>query len=383
MRNIIYEVLNCDDVIEKCCKLDATHKNWKLILFDTDVDNLALIGYNKKFGKYTICGLGDYNHCFVMDRKMLVKQNNVPVCFSTCINFDSNVSSYISSMFFKERVDKELVNMILYIRKQKFQTTCQHYAFEASLNQYPINEAAVYNTLYADKMLTEMTEKQIEDGDFVPFVLPENAYQDLYRAVQYIKNDKGQEYEIFWIIYAMLLKGFIIRVEVKKGNKGKISELLEFIRDYIGVYLENESYLIGKYICRDSYNKDFFRHMQPNRDKEAFLRDVKGMAWDLCHLRNVLEEMKVRNIADNIVFLHCFASYEIGLIDVLKSNQIKRILYLEDEAYYKYEHEIFDIDGCAELKEVYADSFTYMVKNSALKEVCLELEEQVKIFLKS
>ena len=181
----------------------------------------------------------------------------------------------------------------------------------------------------------------------------------------------------------MLLKGFIIRVESKKGNKGKISELLEFIRDYIGVYLENESYLIGKYICKDSYNKDFFRHMQPNRDKEAFLRDVKGMVWDLCHLRNVLEEMKVRNIADNIVFLHCFASYEIGLIDVLKSNQIKRILYLEDEAYYKYEHEIFDIDGCAELKEVYADSFTYMVKNNALKEVCLELEEQVKFFLKS
>lgn len=238
MRNIIYEVLNCDDVIEKCCKLDATHKNWKLLLFDTDVENLALIGYNKNFGRYTICGLGDYNHCFVMDRKMLVKQNSVPMCFSTCINFDSNVSSYISSMFFKQREDKELVNMILYIRQQKFQTTCQHYAFEASLNQYPINEAAVYNTLYADKMLAEMTEKQIEYGNFVPFVLSENAYKELYMKVQNIKNDKGQEIEVFWIIYAMLLKGFIIRTEVKKGNKGKISELLDFIRD-VKCFLKN------------------------------------------------------------------------------------------------------------------------------------------------
>ena len=123
--------------------------------------------------------------------------------------------------------------------------------------------------------------------------------------------------------------------------------------------------------------------MQPNRNSADFLKDVRGLAWDLCHLRNVLEEMRVRNIADNIVFLHCFASYEIGLTDVIKSNPIKRILYLEDEAYYKYQYEIFDIVGCAELKEVYADLFTNKIKNGAVKEVCLELEDRVKCFMKN
>ncbi len=51
--------------------------------------------------KYEICGMGDYNHCFIINRDMLIKQENVPLAFSTCVNFDSNVSSYISSMFLK------------------------------------------------------------------------------------------------------------------------------------------------------------------------------------------------------------------------------------------------------------------------------------------
>lgn len=122
--------------------------------------------------------------------------------------------------------------------------------------------------------------------------------------------------------------------------------------------------------------------MQQNRDKDIFFRDVRGMAWDLCHLRNVLEEMKVRNTSDDITFLHCFASYETGLVDILKSNRIKRILYLDGQAYYKYEHDVFEIDGCMELKKTYKESFEKKVKNSMMKELCFSLEQEAGHFLK-
>ena len=101
MKKLIDQILRSEKAIEKCCELDVLKKNWKLILFDTNVENLSLIGYNKKFGKYEICGMGDYNHCFVLNREMLIKRENVAFSFSTCINYDSNVSSYISSLFFK------------------------------------------------------------------------------------------------------------------------------------------------------------------------------------------------------------------------------------------------------------------------------------------
>ena len=381
MRKLISEILNSENVIEKCCELEILKRNWKLLLFDSGVDNLVLYEFNKKFGKYEICGMGDYNHCFIINRDMLIKQENVPLAFSICVNFDSNVSSYISSMFFKNRQDNDLVNMIQYIRSKNFQTTCQHYAFEVSLNLYPVKEDAIYNTLYADSMLAEMSDEQIEKRDFTPFVLPEDAYQKIYKGLQYIKNDKGKDYELFDSIYAMLLKAFIIKSGGKKENRKKIEDFLDFVINNVGCYLENEVYLIGKYLC-NSGDTVFFRHMQQNRDKDNFFRDVRGMAWDLCHLRNVLEEMKVRNTSDDITFLHCFASYETGLVDILKSNRIKRILYLDGQAYYKYEHDVFEIDGCMELKKTYKESFEKKVKNSMMKELCFSLEQEAGHFLK-
>lgn len=381
MRKLISEILNSENVIEKCCELEILKRNWKLLLFDSGVDNLVLYEFNKKFGKYEICGMGDYNHCFIINRDMLIKQENVPLVFSTCVNFDSNVSSYISSMFFKNRQDNDLVNMIQYIRSKNFQTTCQHYAFEVSLNLYPVKEDAIYNTLYADSMLAEMSDEQIEKRDFTPFVLPEDAYQKIYKGLQYIKNDKGKDYELFDSIYAMLLKAFIIKSGGKKENRKKIEDFLDFVINNVGCYLENEVYLIGKYLC-NSGDTVFFRHMQQNRDKDNFFRDVRGMAWDLCHLRNVLEEMKVRNTSDDITFLHCFASYETGLVDILKSNRIKRILYLDGQAYYKYEHDVFEIDGCMESKKTYKESFEKKVKNSMMKELCFSLEQEAGHFLK-
>ena len=381
MRKLISEILNSENVIEKCCELEILKRNWKLLLFDSGVDNLVLYEFNKKFGKYEICGMGDYNHCFIINRDMLIKQENVPLAFSICVNFDSNVSSYISSMFFKNRQDNDLVNMIQYIRSKNFQTTCQHYAFEVSLNLYPVKEDAIYNTLYADSMLAEMSDEQIEKRDFTPFVLPEDAYQKIYKGLQYIKNDKGKDYELFDSIYAMLLKAFIIKSGGKKENRKKIEDFLDFVINNVGCYLENEVYLIGKYLC-NSGDTVFFRHMQQNRDKDNFFRDVRGMAWDLCHLRNVLEEMKVRNTSDDITFLHCFASYETGLVDILKSNRIKSILYLDGQAYYKYEHDVFEIDGCMELKKTYKESFEKKVKNSMMKELCFSLEQEAGHFLK-
>ena len=40
-----------------------------------------------------------------------------------------------------------------------------------------------------------------------------------YKGLQYIKNDKGKDYELFDSIYAMLLKAFIIKSG--GGEKGK------------------------------------------------------------------------------------------------------------------------------------------------------------------
>ena len=114
---------------------------------------------------------------------------------------------------------------------------------------------------------------RLKKRDFTPFVLPEDAYQKIYKGLQYIKNDKGKDYELFDSIYTMLLKAFIIKSGGKKENRKKIEDFLDFVINNVGCYLENEVYLIGKYLC-NSGDTVFFRHMQQNRDKDNFFRDV-------------------------------------------------------------------------------------------------------------
>ena len=55
------------------------------------------------------------------------------------------------------------------------------------MNLYPVKEDAIYNTLYADSMLAEMSDEQIEKRDFTPFVLPEDAYQKMH-IKRYIRD---------------------------------------------------------------------------------------------------------------------------------------------------------------------------------------------------
>ena len=50
MRKLISEILNSGNVIEKCCELGILKRNWKLLLFDSGVDNLE----NTKYVEWAI-----------------------------------------------------------------------------------------------------------------------------------------------------------------------------------------------------------------------------------------------------------------------------------------------------------------------------------------
>lgn len=376
---IIYDILNCkiDKLENECRKLDATGYYWKLVSFDSGVHNLNFTDFNEVFGKYQVWGVGDYKQAFVIDR-MVLNNKQMIIPFSVCINFDSNVSSYISSMIFKGRKDSDLIDMLKYFKRKKYQTTCQHYCLELTYNDAPINEKAIFNTLYADSLLEQMREEDLNDTSFELVVLREEEYIRIKKVIDGIKADKGTDWECFYILYAMIMKAFLIKSGSNKSTKHKVKELLDFIISDIGVYYENEAYLCAKYIDKDEDVAEFFRHIQKGREAEKNLKDIKSMAWDLLHLRNVIDEMRIRNTQSNICFLHCFASYEKGLIDLIKINPIKKMLYVEDGLFCKYEHEVFDIEECGELKTVFEERFKQRVKNENMKELCIALETEIR-----
>jgi hypothetical protein len=47
MRKLISEILDSENVIEKCCELEILNRNWKLLLFDSGVDNLVYMNLTR------------------------------------------------------------------------------------------------------------------------------------------------------------------------------------------------------------------------------------------------------------------------------------------------------------------------------------------------
>lgn len=378
-KELILNTLSCSawEIEENCRKLDVLYDYWKLIVFDSHVDNLYFMDFNKSFGRYQIWGIADYKHAFAIDRQSLEKKWQV-VLYSTCVNFDSNVSSYISSMVHKQRIDEDLIKLLQFIKSKKYQTTCQHYCLELAYNDAPIKEQAIFETLYANSVIEQMTETQLKRKDFESIILKEEEYVRIKSAVDNIKRDKGKEWERFYILYALILKTFLIRHEDNKSTKHKVSKLLEFIISDIGVYAENETYICAKYIDKDKEVEEFFRHIQKGRNSDRNIKDIKSMVWDLLHLRNLIDEMRVRNTKSDICFLHCFASYERGLMDLVKINPVQRMLYIEDQMICKYKHNVFDIEGCQELRNEFMEKFESHEKNQNIKQLCVELEEEIR-----
>ena len=75
MEKTIYNILNYDTkkLVKECKKLDETNYYWKLITFDSHVENLHFMDFNEAFGRYQIWGIGDFKHAFVIDRGILKK----------------------------------------------------------------------------------------------------------------------------------------------------------------------------------------------------------------------------------------------------------------------------------------------------------------------
>ena len=166
--------------------------NWKLLLFDTNVENFNIKKYDKHFGPYQILGLGNYKNTFIINRAVL-KNAYVPLFFSICINFDSNITNHIRSLVFN--------------------------------NTHPLNETAIQKALYANQLIAESSYTQLSSKDFLGRSISTKAYfkiEKIMKRIKYTRNTHTNELTEFFVIYSLILKAFIIRNSSKKARWNKV-----------------------------------------------------------------------------------------------------------------------------------------------------------------
>lgn len=326
--------------------------NVKFLLFDEEKTSFEFAFGNKQFGNYNIVDLADYGKLYVLDSNSAF--SNVGFQIGHCIEFDSNVIGDWKNIIFDKKVKSDLEDMLLFIKKSGKQFSCEPYMLEMAANGSFINKEVVYKSLLAfsifdniDSITLEKKKLDQSHASSVEFALAD----DRWRALLDVESDlEANPVKSHDFIYCLLLKAFYIKYASKKSTDNKILELIYSINNELFSYWENEMMLCYLFIKEDSSVEKFFGGAKPNA--KNIIRKLKGMAWDLFHLRNLEISMTERNTNQSMVFLHSFGSADQGIVRMIKLNPITRMAFFDGKSIVIHEKNILNTCTHLGIKEI-------------------------------
>lgn len=137
--------------------------------------------------------------------------------------------------------------------------------------------------------------------------------------------------EVQKMVYILLMKSICIEfTNSKRSAKNKMLDLLDFMNEKLGVFMEREFEICFRYFEHDNRTKKFFKKIQKNSNR--LNETINGMAWDLVHIRLIENEYTTILIKDVKFAIHMLLTFDNGLKEILQINPIEQIALGKDIA---------------------------------------------------
>ncbi|MHC3417088.1 hypothetical protein [Aerococcus urinae] len=299
--------------------------NEKRILFDFNEEHQNAFLSNKiPSGKYKLNSIMDFSKAKIISKKIM-KSGYVNISYM--LSLDSNVLGDLKKSL-EENINTDLLSMITLAKNENMVLDFNPYLVESILNNY----------IFEDEVLYKSIEAFNTADSFNP--IREDCLRDTYeRHREYILRDTESKFnaikknynpsnlkavrDYYYYAYVLLLKTFLIKFDTKiKSNNKKIDALIEFITSNLGIYGENE-FVIAVFGIRNHKTLSKFLSLQLNSKHK--LDKIRGMAWDLAHIR-YLEMMMMAKTNIQTICLPYFLSADKGLSQSISLNPVKRII---------------------------------------------------------
>lgn len=325
----IKEIINCETIMQKM----EVFNRWSLsecrvFLFDEEKSNFGNIGKSISYGKFNLIGLGDYQKTWVIDKNTMNAKNNfLPV--ARIINYDLNIFTYIHDLYRGRNVpDKENLIRFLYEIKSLSLTnnisTALMERYTSSINR-ELLARMIESYVYFDSINFEVFQSN------VPQTLKASEYnwmKEIWEdAEAYLSNDEViQQYEA---VCCYILKAFILKNTKNLSTDAKIAEFKRYCFEDLCVFLELEMTLLILFLKNDSSVQEIFKKLQLGA--KELIDKIHNTAWDIFHIR-LLEKSTLFNCIENpdVVYLHYFATADSGVVEVLRANPIKMLIYYNE-----------------------------------------------------
>ncbi len=360
-----------------------------MLIFDNGINKMSCNfgSFDSKFEILTISENRSFSFLTPENARIsLMNQGECLVEYSCCLELDTQIVSYLARLLSGKELQNDIktgMNTLVKLLKQtQYDYSCFPYSFENSI-KIETNKSEMFDTLLYFELFKNNVHIDSENHVLKETILSEYselAKKDVDSCSEVANSEEcGYLYDIYKTIYCMLLETIIIEFSSKSSLEKKLISLFDFINNKLGAYLEREIAVCYGYLKKVHDIRDvFFKNAQKNSHK--LLANLRGMAWDLTHIR-MLEYLTAVDISMmNSLFFHYLVSFDKGLRIVLKYYPVDRILFYKTTTYVKFKYPIYDfikeIDIKSNLSEN-IESRRALLTNINLDKLIETLEQQL------
>lgn len=315
----------------------------RLICFDNDSNNLGSDFTKQDIEKYVVQSFSNMENTLIIDKynfESYLRRIEVYRCF----DFDSNIVGYLRDFLLYKRASDSFEKFLSYIKEKEVQISCAPYILEVAANKHEIDETYVQESLVAFFAFDKSeTLEEFKNFDFETLTKDSDIENSVNQALNKVhKGIADKDLNQYYLIYCILLKMYEINFKSQKNSKSKMMELIQCVNKELYAYAEQELFLAFLLFSKDNRVNSFFGAIQAN--SKNVIPKIRGMAWDLFHLRNLESQVADRNNNTKHMFMHYFCSRDNGINDVLSLNPIKRIIIKDGKCYPLHEQNIFQTE---------------------------------------
>lgn len=308
--------------------------DYTILVFDDDmteeVNKKPPLDITSKFKEASIVSIFKSSFCILNEFicSKMERCEKADFEYKYCFNLDVNVMNVLVDFHRHATGSADSNSVVCDLSLINNDISCYPYMLEnanklenVDLQKHVIDTLLIFNKFKRSTLSNFTLDYPNEEVD----------YRDTKEAIDTMKKlamsktnliTKVQKY-----IYALLLKTAIISFTGTSGIKLKMLELLEFVNNSLGLFMEREMVICYWFLKNrnDGRIKKFFKSMQPNA--KHLIKTIQGMSWDLFHLRFCCEIMTSQDIDNGLICLHYLVTHDNGLADLANAHSIKYIIH--------------------------------------------------------
>lgn len=324
----IADILELKNTYEKVKKFESYGdrlSGCRIFLFDEECSNFDDSFKNCEFDIFGIYGVGDYAKTWILDSQHIA--NSQYICVGKTIDFDLNILTYLNKLMQgrKANINKEeFVNYLNYLKVNGFQCGVTTALMERATKQIDLN--ILVEMLSSFVMFDKMS--LVDEKNVDSYLSPED-YIRIKQMYDMTLAQRNEEIFHFNILCCCVMKAFLIKeYDLDLNNDEKVDKFVEFCLNNLNCYLEKEIVLLSLYIIDDNSTKATFEKL---KNKSNIINNILNITWDIFHIRLIENIMMLDNKGDKeLIILSYFATADKGLIDAMKINPVKAVVFYND-----------------------------------------------------